>query len=301
MTRQLPPRHGAAQLCKLRPGTTPDQSRPVSAIWCNGEFLDGPLAVSPHDRGLSHGLGLFETVLALDGRPVALDLHLERMKSGAAKLGLEPGRIDLAIISHAVGALLPRAGLAQGRARVRISLTAGSGDLRTLAPGGDSILWLAAMPARNPPAAVSLVTAPFPRNETSPLAGIKCLSYAENLIALDHARRMGADECLFYNTRGELCEATTSNLFLVRDGQVTTPPLSSGCLPGTMRNRVIGICREMGIGVGELVLREADLLDAAEVFTSSAIRGVVPALSIDGRASGDTPVARRLAMLCPVS
>ena len=270
----------------------------MSAIWCNGEFHDGPLAVSPHDRGLSHGLGVFETVLALDGRAVALGLHLERMKSGAAKLGLDASRIDFVIIDHAIGALLPRVELAEGRARVRISLTAGSGDLRTLGHCSDPILWITATPAADPPLAVSLVTAPFPRNETSPLAGIKCLSYAENLIALDHARRKGADECLFYNTRGELCEATTSNLFLVRDGQVITPPLASGCLPGTMRSRVIGVCREIGIGAGESVLREADLLDATEVFTSSAIRGVVAVSSIDGRVLRGAPVAERLAMRC---
>jgi branched-chain amino acid aminotransferase len=279
----------------LRPVSAPDQSRTVSAIWCNGDFLEGPLGVSPHDRGLTHGLGVFETVLALEGRPVALGLHLERMAAGAERLGLDAARVDVGIIGHAIINLLLRVDLAKGRARVRIALTSGSADLRTLDPGEDSLLWITAAPAADPSAAVSLVTAPFPRNETSPLAGIKCLSYAENLVALDYARRMGADECLFYNTRGELCEATTSNVFLVRDGEVITPSLSSGCLPGTMRSRVIDACRERGIGVREMVLRQTDLLDAIEVFTTSAIRGVMPVSSIDGRTLPDSPVARILA------
>ena len=255
----------------------------MSAIWCNGEFREGPLAVAPQDRGLNHGLGVFETVLALDGFPVALELHLERMRRGARTLGLEPRWIDQETLGHAIEALLPRCGLHQGRARVRVSLTAGSGDLRALEAGRDSLLWITAAAAGDPPASISLVTATFPRNEASPLAGIKCLSYAENLIALDHAWHAGADECLFYNTRGEVCEATISNVFLVIGGEVVTPPLASGCLPGTMRERVIARCRELGIGVGERVLSEKDLLGAEEIFTTSAIRGVVPVSAIDGR------------------
>jgi hypothetical protein len=74
----------------------------VSWIWCNGAFLEGPLAVSPVDRGLTHGLGVFETLLALDGRPLALDLHLERMRDGAERLGLEPAA-TLAVIEASSG------------------------------------------------------------------------------------------------------------------------------------------------------------------------------------------------------
>jgi branched-subunit amino acid aminotransferase/4-amino-4-deoxychorismate lyase len=138
-----------------------------------------------------------------------------------------------------------------------------------------------------------LVTADFPRNERSPLSGIKCASYAENLIALDQARRAGADEALFFNTRGELCEAATANVFLVRDGNVLTPPLSSGCLPGTMRARVMA-----RIAVKEQPLTAADLAAAEEVFVTSATRGVVPVVKWDGRVLQAGPVAAEVAQLC---
>lgn len=285
-----------AQLCKLRRAAAADQIRRVATIWCNGEILGGPLTVSSGDRGLTHGLGVFETVLSLDGNPLALDLHLQRMTSGAARLGLDARRIVMAEIAGAIQELLGQLGLVHGRARLRISLTSGSGELRNLSPGSDSILWITAAIAGDAPASVSLVTAPFPRNEASPLAGVKCFSYAENLLALDHARRMDADECLFYNTRGELCEATTSNIFLVREGKVLTPPLSSGCLPGTMRHRVIAACKELEIGAAELSLYQADLPGASEAFTSSAIRGVVPVSFIDEREMPDAIVAKRLAL-----
>jgi branched-subunit amino acid aminotransferase/4-amino-4-deoxychorismate lyase len=265
----------------------------VSWIWCNGEYLEGPLAVSPADRGLTHGLGVFETILALDGQAVALDLHLARMTAGAERLGLDGGKICHEMIRAATTGLLDRAGLATGRARVRLAMSAGAGDLRCLKPGSDALLWITVAACPPPPESLTLVTADFPRNERSPLSGIKCASYAENLIALDQARRAGADEALFFNTRGELCEAATANVFLVRGGEVSTPPLSSGCLPGTMRARVMA-----RIPVEELFLTAADVAAAEEVFVTSATRGAVPVVKIDGRGYRRGPVAEEVAQLC---
>lgn len=265
----------------------------MSWIWCNGEFLEGPLAISPADRGLTHGLGVFETLLALEGQPVALDLHLARIKEGSERLGLDGGKIGEEEIGAAMTGLLDRAGLSKGRARVRLALSAGAGDLRCLKPGSHGLLWITVAACPPPPESVTLVRAGFPRNERSPLSGIKCASYAENLVALDQARRAGADEAFFFNTRGELCEAATANVFLVRDGQVLTPPLSSGCLPGTMRARVMA-----RIAVEERSLTAADLAAAEEVFVSSATRGVVPVVRLDGRVMAAGPVTAEVAQLC---
>ncbi len=240
------------------------------------------------DRGLCHGLGVFETVLALDRRPIALPLHLARLAAGAARLGLPAPAVPV----EAIGELLERQGLTKGRARVRIALGAGSGDLNRLEPGDDSFLWITAVVCPPPPASLVLVTAPFPRNERSPLAGIKCASYAENLIALDHARRHGADEALFLNTRGEVCEAATANIFAILDREIATPPLSSGCLPGTARARVIGIAASLGLPTAERTLMPGELADVP-VFLTSATRGVVPVRAIDGKslAAGDPHIA----------
>lgn len=269
------------------PEPGPRHTRRVSWIWCNGEFLDSPLTVSPADRGLTNGLGLFETLLAIDGAPVDLARHLGRMKAGAAKLGWE---LPAAGMETVIAELLGRCGLESGRARVRIALTAGAGDLRSLSRGENSLLWITASTCAEPPDTMTLVTSPFPRNERSPLAGLKCASYAENLIALDHARRAGVDEALFFNTCGELCEAATANVFLVKDGRVMTPPLSSGCLPGTMRGRVME-----RFPVDEVALTDADLAAADEVFLTSATRGVVPVSSIDGRELCPGAVVRAVA------
>ena len=261
----------------------------VSWTWCNGEFLEGPLAVSPADRGLTHGYGLFETLLALDGMPVVLDLHLARMRAGAVRLGLDVCQLGEREICASMCGLLERSGFDRGRARVRLAVSAGVGDLRDLAGGSGSLMWMTVGACPPPPESLVLITASFPRNERSPLAGLKSASYVENLIALDEARRAGADEVVFFNTRGELCEAATANLFLVRDGRIFTPPLSSGCLPGTMRARVMA-----RMPVIEQLLTAADLATADEVFVTSATRGVVPVVKLDGR---ELPM-REVAQLC---
>ena len=283
-------KHGAT--CKDAP--LPSTLAPMSWTWCKGEYIEGPLAVSAGDRGLTHGLGIFETLLALEGRPVVLEMHLERMRSGAERLGWQIADLGTVRMEEAIRGLLARGGLEHGRARVRIALSAGEGELRCLERGKDSLLWITAAAAPPPPESVALVTAAFPRNEASPLAGVKCASYAENLVALDYARRNGADEALFHNTKGELCEGTTSNVFLVNGGRVLTPPLSSGCLPGTTRARVITLCCTLGIPVAEETLTPVDLAAAAEVFTTSATRGVVPVRSVDGAAYEPGEITCRL-------
>ena len=94
---------------------------------------------------------------------------------------------------------------------------------------------VAVAPMRDWPASSAVATVPWTRNERSATAGLKTTSYAENVVALAHARANGAGEALLANTVGNLCEGTGSNVFLVLDGQVVTPPLSSGCLAGVTR------------------------------------------------------------------
>lgn len=256
-------------------------------MWCNGSYFEGALSISPSDRGLCHGLGLFETLLAVNGRLVAPDLHFARMVRGAERLGWT---IQTEEFGAAATALLGRNGLLEGRARVRIACTAGSGGLADLRQGDDRRVWITAVLCPVPPTSLALVTSPFPRNELSPLAGLKCASYAENLIALDHARRAGADEPLFFNTRGHLCETATANVFLVKDGEIFTPSLGSGCLPGTLRERVIG-----RFPVTEEALTAGDVGSADEIFVTSATRGVVPVARIDGRSIARSTISMTVA------
>jgi branched-subunit amino acid aminotransferase/4-amino-4-deoxychorismate lyase len=253
----------------------------MTRIWCNGQWID-PLdfSIAPTDRGLMHGLGLFETILAVDGRPVFAGQHLERLMHGCERLGWPMETTDLAAVMIE---LLQHNHLGSGRGRIRLAVTAGSGVIGDLTPGGDRLLWMTASAAAEAPATTSVNVSPFTRNEHSPLAGMKCASYAENHIALDQARRLGFEETLFFNNAGHLCEAATSNVFLVKNGTLLTPALDCGCLPGVTRAVVIGLAARLGISCEETRLIMADLHSSDGIFLTSSIRGVMGVSRLEER------------------
>jgi branched-chain amino acid aminotransferase len=248
----------------------------MNTLWCNGRWLEaGALPASALDRGALLGLGLFETLLGLDGRVVFCQRHLARMAAGCARLGWIAPHVEFADLPEVMERLLQTSGHAGGRARIRLTVTAGTGPLAEVAAGKDRLVWLAASPLAETPPSLAVDVAPWPRNERSALAGLKCASYAENLVALDQARRGGFDETLFFNTAGELCEAATANVFIVRNGVVRTPSLDCGCLAGVTRGVVLELAARHGLACEEAVLRQADLAAADEVILTSATRGPV--------------------------
>ena len=141
-----------------------------------------------------------------------------------------------------------------------------------------------------------VITVPWPRLENGALTGLKTTSYGENVKMLAEARKQGAGEAVCGNTRGELCEGTGSNLFIVRDLALHTPPLSSGCLAGVTRALVIELALGLGIEVQEEALPLTCLQDCHEAFLTSSTREVHPVSHIDGRELPRVagPVTRRL-------
>ncbi|MEX1048994.1 MAG: aminotransferase class IV, partial [Akkermansiaceae bacterium] len=133
----------------------------MTQIWCNGQWL--PSARYPgagQDRGTLFGLGLFETLLALDGLPVFANRHLSRLRDSGGKLGWSiafPGFDEIA------SELLARNRLATGRARLRLTVTGGSGLVNDLTSGSDHLVCLAAFPAADPPESLAVSLAPWPR------------------------------------------------------------------------------------------------------------------------------------------
>ncbi len=226
-------------------------------------------------------------MLAVDGKPKFIPAHLKRWKESCDRLGWRFPEIDLESIGTE---LLARNGLTRGRGRLRLTMTAGSGSVFSKDAGTDALTWITATPVDAPPDSVSVLLSPWRRNEKSPLAGLKTASYAENILALDHARSGGFDETLFLNTSDQVCEAGTSNVFIVRGNRVLTPSLDSGCLPGVMRSVIIGLARRMGLFCDETPLETADLDGADEVFLTSAIRGPVPVSRLGQRTFSCSPV-----------
>ncbi|WP_018657791.1 aminotransferase class IV [Actinomadura flavalba] len=251
-------------------------------VWLNGELLAPENArVSVFDHGVLVGDGVFETVKAIAGEPFALTRHLRRLARSAAGLGLpEPDQDAIARgVQETLAASPPYA-----LARIRITYTSGPGPLGS--DRGDAGPTVSVIVAEQPPfpPTSSVVIVPWPRNERGALSGLKTTSYADNALALAHAKRHGGGEAIFGNTVGELCEGTGTNVFLVRGGRLVTPPLTSGCLAGVTRELTLEWCG----GEEESVPLEA-LRDAEEAFLTSTTRDVMPIALVDGVALPAAP------------
>ena len=244
--------------------------------WLNGQLLADPTApaLTLADHGFTVGDGVFEAVKVVGGKPFALTRHLDRLARSARGLGLP--EVDLDAVRRGVAAVLEDEPPPLGR--LRVTVTGGAAPLGS--GRGDGPLTLAVVADRlaawTDPAVV--VTVPWPRNERGALAGLKTTSYAENVVALAHARERGAGEAVFANLAGNVCEGTGSNVFYVVDGELRTPTLESGCLAGISR----GLLLEWHGG------REVDepvevLTTADEVFLVSTTRDVQPVARCDGR------------------
>lgn len=270
----------------------------MNVAWCNGEWMDpGRLSPGWRDRGWLHGLGLFETMLAIDGGVAFGGAHWERLAEGCRRLDWELPWPRPGMMLETAAELLERAGLDRGEARLRLAVSGGSGPLDDLAQGADRMVWMTAAPLGKGPDGLAVDVSPWLRNERGPLAGLKCASYAENLVALDDARKRGFDETLFFNCAGHLCEAATANVFLNRGGSLGTPPLTSGCLPGVARRVILALARREAIACAEEDFTREDLESAEGILLTSALRGPVAVVRCGTRALQSTVPGERLATL----
>lgn len=263
-------------------------------VWCNGALLKSDaLEISAFDRGLTLGFGLFETILVVNSRPVFLERHLTRHALGCGRLGWQSPTREM--LETAIGEVLTANERLSGRVRLRIHQTGGVGPLNNLEKGERALLVVTSAAPVDPPESISVTFSKWPRNERSALAGLKCASYAENILALAEARRQGFDEAYFLNTRGNVCETATANLFVVKGERVTTPVIADGCLPGVTRQWVLEEGETLGIVVEEGTVSRNDLLEADEVFLTSATRGPVPVSRLDGREYRESAIGRKFA------
>ena len=259
------------------------------AVWLNGEMVRPEDAVvSVFDHGFTVGDGVFETLKVVGGRPFAVRRHVERLHRSAQGLGIDVP-LTHASLRRVVDEVVAAAGL--DLARLRITLTAGVTPLGSGRSGAQPTLVVAAGPLTPWEADTTAVSVPWPRNDRSPVAGVKTTSYAENVVALAEARKVGATEAILPNTRGNLCEGTGSNVFVVLGGRLVTPPLMAGCLAGVTRALVLELLPD----ADEDDVPFAALAEAGEVLLTSTTRDVQPLRQLDGRVlpGVDGPVARR--------
>lgn len=250
-------------------------------VWINGNLLDATLArISPYDHGFLTGDGVFETLKVYQGRVFEYDRHYNRMLQAAKRFGLVVPPTET--FKQAIAEVLEANGLEHADCRLRLTITAGDAPLGCeKEPLSRETIVVASGELPNHPPMAPVVTVPYPRNERAALVGIKTTSYGENVVALTYAKERGANDAIFANTKGNLCEGTGSNIFLVMEGQLITPPLSAGCLPGVTRAVVLELCEKAGISVKEIDVPIERLFTCDEAFLTSSLREIMPITKVN--------------------
>ncbi len=256
-------------------------TRGETITWVNGQLSQPGLSdLNSLDHGFTVGDGVFETLKVSNGVPFALTRHLARLARSAASLGLRPP--DAEQLRTGIDQVL-RQGRYPELARLRLTMTAGVGPLGSDRLDVPQTLAVALAAAAPQPRAAAVVTAPWPRNERAALVGVKTTSYAENVVALAYARERGAAETIFGNTVGDLCEGTGSNIFIIRENRVITPPLSSGCLAGITRELLLEWSKAAGLEILEQLTPLNELGSCQEAVLTSSTRDVQAIDRIDNR------------------
>lgn len=289
----------------------PAPTVPIMQVWLNGRFIERDEAkVSVFDAGFQHGVGLFETMLAVGPEVFRLDAHLARLAESARLLRLSDS-LRTRPLAEAVRSVVERAALP--RARVRLTLTGGDLNLlqsQRLAPVDPAIL-IVAQPATEYPDAffergVRVAIADGRLNPLDPDAGHKTLNCWSRLRALQQAAAAGAGEAIWFSVTNHVMAGSVSNLFLVKDGSLHTPyargeeeqgAMTAPVLPGITRAFIIEAAADLGIGTSRRMLDIDSLLDADEVFLTNSSWGVLPVVGVEAEAIADAvpgPVTNRL-------
>ena len=258
-------------------------------------YIDGVIhaeetaLVPVFDRGFLYGDSVYEVSRTAGGRPVDLDLHLERLERSSA--GILLPLIKREKVARAVRETLLAA--ENHESYIRIVVTRGAGEIG-LDPGlaDEPRLIVIVRPLRLPDpklysegAAIALVAVRRNlRRAVDP--AVKSGNYLNNIMALAEAKRAGAYEAIMCNAEGKVVEGSSSNIFMVKDGKIRTPTLDDGLLDGITRRRVFELAVALGRPVEEAHIMPDDLRKADEAFLTSSVRGVMPVVRVSGSAVG---------------
>jgi branched-chain amino acid aminotransferase len=284
----------------------------MSAVaYVNGRILSQQDAmISVFDHGFLYGEGVYEVVRTYGDDLFLADRHFRRLRNSAAMITLDIGMTDKAlagVIRETMAAYRSGPGRSSPDEDLyaRLLVTRGIGEM-TYDPSKSphpSIVVIVKPLA--PPAAavyekgVAVALVSVVRNHPQSVdPRIKSNNLLNNVLAMQDALRRGPFfEAILRNYRGELAECSQSNLFLVKDGTVSTPALDAGLLPGITREFVEEVAAAVGIPTADAVLRDKDVFGADEAFLTSTSKEIVPIVRVDSRSIGDGrpgPVTRRL-------
>jgi branched-chain amino acid aminotransferase len=260
-------------------------------IFIDGKYYDERTAkISVFDHGLLYGDGIFEGIRAYNGRVFKLKEHIDRLFYSAKAILLELPMSHAQLMKVTVETCRKNK-LRDGYIRLVVTRGVGSLGLNPRSCKKPSVIIIAGSIQLYPPEfyakGLTIITVPTVRNLHSALnPAIKSLNYLNNILAKIEAVRAGCLEAIMLNVNGEVAECTADNLFIVKNGELFTPPLSAGALYGITRQTVIELAQEAGIKVSEPNLTRYDLFNADECFLTGTGAELIPVVKIDGRVIG---------------
>lgn len=272
--------------------TDASSSTKQSTIYLDGEFLpESEAKVSVFDHGLLYGDGIFEGIRFYNGRVFRLEEHLDRLWDSARSICLEIP-MSKAEMTEALLETIRRNGLRDGYIRQIVTRGVGNLGLNPLQCKRPSVIIIVATIAlyseevyRN---GLTVVTCATRRTGAATLnPAVKSLNYLNNVMARIEANLAGADEALMLNDAGNVAECTADNVFIIKKGQIFTPPISAGALRGITRSVAFDAAIELGFPMKEADITRHDVFIADECFLTGTAAEVIPVIKADGRIIGN--------------
>ncbi len=271
-------------------------------VYISGKYYDKADAkISVFDHGLLYGDGVFEGIRAYSGRVFRLKEHVERLYESAAAIALAIP-MTREQMAAAIDGAIAHNGLKD--AYIRVVVTRGSGSLgldprKTTDPQVVIITdKISLYPEELYEHGLKIITAATTRNHPNAVnPRIKSLNYLNNILAKMEGVQAGCLEALMLNHKGEVAECTGDNIFLVKHGEIRTPPSDAGILEGITRQAVMDLARDAGYRVVEMTLHRHDVYTAEECFLTGTAAELIPVVECDGRTLGDGvpgPITRNL-------
>ena len=260
-------------------------------IFIDGKYCDERAAkVSVFDHGLLYGDGIFEGIRIYNGRVFKLKEHIDRLFYSARAILLQIPMSHAELMKATVETCRKNK-LRAGYIRLLVTRGVGNLGLNPRSCKRPSVIIIADKIQVYPPElyarGMDIVTVPTVRNLHSALnPAIKSLNYLNNILAKIEANNAGVEEAVMLNAEGFVAECTADNLFIIKNGELFTPPLSAGALYGITRQTVIELAQASGLKVSEPNLTRYDLFNADECFLTGTGAEIMPVVKIDGRIIG---------------
>jgi branched-chain amino acid aminotransferase len=286
---------------ETRSGTSKSATKEAT-IYIDGEFYSEANAkISVFDHGLLYGDGVFEGIRFYNGRVFRLEEHIERLWDSARSICLEVP-VSMHDMTEALLETIRQNDLRDGYIRLIVTRGVGNLGLNPTQCKRPSIIIITATialyPAEMYRKGLTVVTCATRRTNPAALnPAVKSLNYLNNVMARIEANLAGADEALMLNDQGTVAECTADNVFIIKHGQIFTPPITAGALRGITRAVAFEIAAELGVKITETNITRHDVFIADECFLTGTAAEVIPVIKADGRVIGSGkpgPISTRM-------